>query len=177
MGETIATVGDLAGICGHDGTSWEKILIDASKRLVVAVASVVASDVQMHGYYDGAWQKAPMPWGYCDTVVERNYEPNAAAGINTLASTAVPAGEVHVIQTVYASNLNTNPTAVVLGLKRGATTYSFHREAAPGAGASVENANPIIAKEGDIIVATFTGCVLNDDIILIITGYKVDLDL
>ena len=39
MAEPIATVGDLAGICGHDGTNWEKVLIDASKRLVVAIAA------------------------------------------------------------------------------------------------------------------------------------------
>jgi len=39
MGEPIRTVGDLAGLCGHDGTNWEKVLIDATKRLVVAITA------------------------------------------------------------------------------------------------------------------------------------------
>lgn len=46
MGEPIAEVGYLAGICGHDGDAWEKILIDASRRLVVVVADSGGSDLQ-----------------------------------------------------------------------------------------------------------------------------------
>lgn len=41
VSESIETVGPLAGLCGHDGDNWEKVLIDSSKRLIVAIASIV----------------------------------------------------------------------------------------------------------------------------------------
>lgn len=40
MGEAITTVGDLAGLCGHDGTDWEKVKINASKQLEVEVKTL-----------------------------------------------------------------------------------------------------------------------------------------
>ena len=39
MGEAIAEVGYLAGICAHDGTDWQKLKIDAEGRLEVSVVA------------------------------------------------------------------------------------------------------------------------------------------
>lgn len=46
MGEPIAEVGYLAGICGHKDGAWEKLLRDASNRLIVVVADSGGSDLQ-----------------------------------------------------------------------------------------------------------------------------------
>lgn len=177
MGEPIATVGELAGVCGHDGTSWEKILIDSSKRLVVAIASIVATDAQMHGHIGGAWQKQPLVWGYSDAVAERVVNTNADAGINTLDTTAVPSGEVHYITSVFATDATSAITVTLLSLRRSSVNYNFRRVASPGAGDSVENANPVILKEGDVIRATFQGCTAGDSISLMVSGYRMDIDL
>jgi len=37
MGEAIVEVGDLAGICGNDGTDWLKVLVDADGKLIIEV--------------------------------------------------------------------------------------------------------------------------------------------
>ena len=39
MGEPIAEVGYLAGICAHDGTDWQKLKIDSEGRLEVVVTA------------------------------------------------------------------------------------------------------------------------------------------
>ena len=39
MGEPIAEVGYLAGICGHDGADWQKLKVDADGRLEVSVTA------------------------------------------------------------------------------------------------------------------------------------------
>ena len=39
MGEPIAEVGYLAGICAHDGADWQKLKIDAEGRLEVSVVA------------------------------------------------------------------------------------------------------------------------------------------
>lgn len=188
MAEAIKTVGDLAGICGHDGTSWEKILIDSTKRLVVAIAAFSASlevtqdtpgDLLagIHGYVGGAWQKLPMLWGYSDTISELLEDDNATAGLNTLDTTAVPSGEIHVIHTLYGVNTNNNPTFILMSLVRGGETYFLKRVAGPGAGTSVELAGTIVMEGGDLLRCSIQGCVLNDNIRFAITGYKVDIDL
>jgi hypothetical protein len=37
MGEPIAEVGSLAGLCGHDGTDWIKVLVDSDGKLQIEV--------------------------------------------------------------------------------------------------------------------------------------------
>lgn len=46
MGEPISTVGQLAGICGHDGTEWLKALIDAAGHLQIDIIDSGGSDLQ-----------------------------------------------------------------------------------------------------------------------------------
>lgn len=41
MGEPISTVGDLAGICGHDGTDWIKVKTDSDGKLQIEVDTSV----------------------------------------------------------------------------------------------------------------------------------------
>lgn len=45
MAETISTVGQLAGICGHDGTDWLKALIDAAGHLQVDLVASGGKDL------------------------------------------------------------------------------------------------------------------------------------
>ena len=114
MGEPIAEVGYLAGICGHDGTDWEKVLIDASKRLVVAVAAlsgeveVVQSDpadllVGQHQFDGSAWRKSNLLFGYNDKWAE-NMGGDATGTEWVKNSAVVPAGEIWVLQALSIRN-------------------------------------------------------------------------
>jgi hypothetical protein len=177
MGEPIATVGDLAGICGHDGTNWEKILIDASKRLVVAVASAVANDAQLHGYYDEAWQKAPIPWGFSDVIGSAAYEGDAAAGFNLLTSSTVPAGEVWWCMQAAMVDVTSAVTSMVWKLHRGGTDYQIKRYGNVAAGYTLSPETPVILGPGDYMKYEFRGCTAHDVLFATIAGFKMDLDL
>jgi len=178
MSEPIATVGDLAGICGsEDGTDWEKILIDASRRLVVAVASVVAQDAQMHGHYDGAWQKQPLIFGYGGVIAERESDASAPAGLNTFTTTPVPAGEIHIINTLSAINYNSITTNLHIDMNHDGAFYGFYREPDVAAATMALVNGPIVLDAGDYIRCRFYGVTLNDSLAFDITGYKMDLDL
>lgn len=45
MAEPIATVGKLAGVCGHDGADWQKVGISASDRLQVETEDPSGADL------------------------------------------------------------------------------------------------------------------------------------
>jgi len=177
MAEPIATVGNLAGICGHDGTNWEKILIDASKRLVVAVASAIAQDAQMHGHYNGAWQKQPLIWGYGGVVAEKESLSDAPAGTNTFTTTPVPDGEIHVINTMAAVDYSNGVASIFMDMFHNATYFVLYREATIGAGVVALVNGPIVLDAGDWLRCRFYGVTLNDAISFDITGYKMDVDL
>lgn len=177
MAEPIAEVGYEAGICGHDGTDWEKILIDASKRLVVAVASIVASDVHSHGYYDGAWQKQPLIWSYNDRYQD-DATVTSAAGDNVLDLTAISPGEV--VHVEYISYQHTDAVArKVQGVGRtedGDYCYIFENASA-GAGAVYGVAVGVTLKEGDFFRFIFRSMNADKTLNVWAWGYKMELDL
>lgn len=177
MSETIATVGELAGICGHDGSAWEKILIDSSKRLVVAIASIVAADVQAHGHIGGAWQKQPLIFGYSGVVTERESDSDAAAGLNTFTTTAVPSGEIHVINTMSAINYTSITTALHIDMNHDGSYFSFYRAPNLAAATMALVNGPIVLDAGDYLRCRFYGVTLHDSIAFDITGYRMDIDL
>ena len=178
MSEPIATVGDLAGICGsEDGTDWEKILIDASRRLVVAVASVVAQDAQMHGHVGGGWQKQPLIWGYSGVIAEHKSDPDADAGLNTFTTTPVPAGEVHILNTLAAIDYDSAIGSILIEMNHNGTYFLLYREPSVAAATLSVARGPIVLDVGDYIRCSFYGVTLNDAIAFDITGYKMDLDL
>jgi hypothetical protein len=188
MAEPIAPVGDLAGICGHDGTDWLKVAVDANGYLKVVGGGVagaieVTQDtpgdllVGSHQYDGSNWRKSNLLWGYHEVLLEQVLDTNADAGLNTLDATAVPSGEVHYVTSVYAANNTTNPSVIAMGITRGATTYSFKRVTLPGAGTSVESTNPVVLKQGDKIRVSISGCVAGDTIIMNIFGYIMDIDM
>lgn len=111
-------------------------------------------------------------FGYHDRYAERVSDLNAAAGTNILQGTAVPAGEVWVIQSIRGVNVNSIPTLVELRVQS-ATIMAVLEIATPAAAnESVLWSGAIFIKEADRTSARFEGCVLNDDLYLDIWGYK-----
>ena len=75
MGEPIAGVGYLAGICAHDGTDWQKLKIDSEGRLEV---SVVAG----HEYVDRG-DPAAADFTEADLTMDANWYDLDLSGIIT----------------------------------------------------------------------------------------------
>lgn len=188
MGEPISTVGELAGICGHDGDNWEKILIDASKRLVVAIAAFTATlevtqdtpgDLLtgIHGYISGAWQKQPLQLGYSDVLdVDLG---GTATGTSWSANTgAVPAGEIWIVQFLSARNTTRNPSLIQFYPSRpSGSAFLIGYVASPGVNVPLTvNCNMVFA-EGDVIHLYIGGTQAGDNVDAGIVGYKMDIDL
>lgn len=188
MGEPIATVGDLAGICGHDGTDWEKILIDASKRLVVAIAAFTAAVevtqdtpgdllAGVHGYIAGAWQKQPLAWGISDSVSEAVSDTNLGAGTQTLSTTPIPAGEVHVASAINFRVDSATCTRGQLQIVIGGVSLVILTQASPVAYTWYLKTGEFVLAEDDYIALSMTGLTAGDDAYLRYAGYRMDVDL
>ncbi len=135
-------------------------------------------DVQARnkGWVSGAWQKDPLRVGYSGIQAEQVSNLSAAAGTNTLLSSVVPAGEIWNVQEITALDINTNPTAIYLGLQIGGVDYYLLYLATPGAAIPVNWSGSIIVAPGSYVKAAITGCTLNDDIYLRYSAVRIDTD-
>jgi len=188
MGEIIQTVGPLAGVCGHDGTNWEKILIDASKRLVVAIDAFsatleVTQDtpadllVGTHHYDGTTWRKASLGWGYYDIVSEAVSDTNLPAGASALSGPAVPAGEVWVISCVGAYVNSATITSILLQTIVDSVGVPLLYQTAPVSFQWYVQTGQFILKEGDTVRVYISGATLGDDAYLRYGGYKMKVNL
>ena len=139
-----------------------------------APADLAAS---LHGYIGGAWQKAPLLWGYSGRWEERIILANAVAGGNILTCTAVAGGEVWVLQAASIVNKNSTSGPNQIYLKSTSTYPVLAMTATIAANTSLPWDGAVVLAEGDVVRGEFGGCTLNDDLHLNVWGYKMDIDL
>lgn len=188
MAEGIATVGDLAGICGHDGTDWLKVKTDANGYLYVvgtgtAGAIEVTQDtpgdllVGQHQYDGTNWRKSNLLWGYNDRWAERATNLNATVGTNNLSTTAVPAGYVYWVAAARMLNNTSAITSYRLELLGDGVAVPIELLASPAAAESLLWSGGLPLKEDDVVRAIFYGCVAGDDLYLDVWGYMMKIDM
>lgn len=188
MGEVITSQGQLAGICGHDGSDWEKVLIDASKRLVVAVAALsgnveVIQDTPgdlltgVHHYDGSAWRKSNLLWGYHD-IWDENLGGTATTTSWAKATSTIPSGEVWVLQAISALNATRDPSNISLYITRasGSTVYLASTNT-PGLYRPVLATGNWVLGAGDLAYVYLSGCQADDVILGGIIGYKMDIEM
>ena len=126
--------------------------------------------------WDGTqWRKLGLLLGYYDRLAGKTVNDNAAAGINTIDSATVPAGELWVVQAIAGINLNTEVTKIRLSLIAGSISCGLREDVPPAANWWLPWTGEVVLKEGDKIQASFLGCSAGDDIILSWWGYKVSV--
>ena len=126
--------------------------------------------------WDGSrWRKLGLIFGYYDRLVGQAAYYDATAGNHTLESTAVPTGELWVVQQVSSINMNTAVTKIRLGVTTESTGCGLKDEVPAAADQWVTWGGQITLKEGDKIYVIFYGCNAGDDIILRWWGYKVSV--
>ncbi|NIP56244.1 MAG: hypothetical protein GWN77_09460 [Gammaproteobacteria bacterium] len=147
------------------------------EQLTAAVRTLLIEDFTMNkGWISSAWQKDPLRLGYSGKIDEQVSDTSAAAGNNTLSGTDVPSGEIWVIDTVSAVNVNTDPTKISIYINTTTGNVTLAEGWTPGINHFVIALGQFVLHEGDSIDAVFTGCTLNDDIYLRYNGYRVDID-
>jgi hypothetical protein len=252
MAEPIAEYGNLSGVCGHDGTDWIKLQVDADGKLqitvdtsalpsgaataanqatmiaalqlisdlrnalhtvaadeldVVVTESVLPSDaatettlnlirvgqgglleaddlnldasgsagVNQHQYDGSAWRKSNMLFGYNDRYAERVYEPNLAAGANTVYGTTVPDGEVWIVTTFIGQCVGATITILVFGSNNDVYPIPVVVQQPPVTGQWYVWTGTLVLKAGDRIYGYVAGATLGNDLDIRALGYKMNI--
>jgi len=182
-----------------DGADWRPVLVDASGNLVAGLLAgssiaVTQSDdtllkatvalkadqnVQARGYgwVGAAWQKQPLPFGYSAVVSERKISTTLAAGTNSLSTTAVPAGEIHVYTHVsfyYAGTVATVTLTAYLNI--GGSNKELAGVSPPVSSVIYDRQGWFVLAPGDTVQVYCFNATLNDDMALNVAGFRVDID-
>jgi len=188
MGEAIAEVGYLAGLCGRSGTDWLKVQVDSNGYLKVIGAGVagaieVTQDtpddllVGQHQYDGSAWHKSNMLWGYNAWWAESL--GGVATGANYSAnSDTVPEGEVWVCQAISIRNSSRAAANVAFSVYLNGGTRIFINFTAASAQyiPVVLTGTFTLAEDGYINVAV-GGCQVGDVLDGGLIGYKMKLNM
>jgi len=132
-------------------------------------------DKGLWGFDGTQWRKLPLLWGYTGTVQEVVSNEDAAAGLNSLFGTVVPAGEVHVIQNLVAYNIVSGITQIAVGAYKSSLAVYAFSEYATTAGKVYTWTGNMVLKAGDRIFAQFFGCTAGDSIWITLDGYKMSV--
>ncbi len=121
-------------------------------------------------------ERLSIVWDYADSIINESVKnTDTIAGSVAITSTAVPAGEIHVINHIVAFNTVSAVTTCNVYHRSGAANFTLRRVSAPAQNAEIIVATPIVIMGGDDIRAYFIGCILHDNIQLHISGYKLSL--
>lgn len=123
--------------------------------------------------YDGTqWRKLRMLWGYSDRYAEEKTTAAPSDASHNLGTTAVPAGEVWVVESLVAYFVGGTVAAIWGGPNDGSTTARFFYSATVVQNTVYSLLGPYVLKEGDSIIARFVSCVGVTGIYLTVWGYK-----
>lgn len=188
MGESMAEVGYLAGLCGWVSGAWEKLTADASHRLEVAVAAFTASVevtqdtpgdllVGSHHFDGTEWCKSNLLWGFNGRFAEAASDLNPAGGIAVLNFTAVPEGYVYVLQGVAAKNETRAATYLRIAVTGGGDTITVNDAPQTVAGHYDFVSTEITMVKDDLVSISFFGTTAGDDLYAQVWGYKMKIDM
>jgi len=123
--------------------------------------------------WDGTvWRKLPMVWGYSGRWAEHQEDLNATVTYDSLTFTAVPPGEVWVLQAVDAWDVNSDPSRIQFSVTGDGVTTRLQHTLTPGISIPVYWTGTVVLKEGDRVLVGFYGTVAGDDLHANVRGYK-----
>ncbi len=140
--------------------------------LRAALGSVDTDDLQVDvKTYPGSNALGNIPFGYNDRYQERATVSNPSAGPNDKDLTAVPAGEVWVISSIWGKN-DTRTCQIRIKLLLAGFAHWLAVATTSAAGVPLVQLGNFILKEGDYVRITFFDNQLNDTLIWGACGYK-----
>jgi len=117
----------------------------------------------------------PLPsmlWHYYDRYAELKRNSSHPAGSVNLESTAVPTGEVWVVQRAMALNYDSTSTTIDIYFGGIGISFRIDRNPTVGANTKVIIQGPLTLKAGDFLTAVFEGTALNAVCDFSLVGYK-----
>jgi len=123
--------------------------------------------------HDGTrWRKLNLTWGYYDRYVEDLGNLNPGAGAYFKAGTAVPAGEVWVVNAIgFVNATGARGQVNLMGTWGGIICYLFS-QVAPATGVPAIITGQFVLKAGDSVAVQQFGVIAGDDLYAYTLGYK-----
>jgi len=177
MGEPIAEVGYLAGICGHDGTVWVKLVTDGNGYLKVTLPYEEALGARVYNFDGASWRKSNLLWGY-NALLDVNLGGTATGTSYSKSTSAIPSGEIWIVQGASLRNQTRNVTAATIYAYRASGAYLVLADKRPLTqcdAAYFVGATPFMT--GDVIYVAMAGTVSGDEIWANVAGYKMKVNM
>jgi hypothetical protein len=131
---------------------------------------------RLYGYYSGAWQKGPIPFGYSGDKSESVDVASASAGTNILSGSLVPAGEIWVLQAVHAADITNVPSRLYLSVVVNGVVVVLTDVTTLTAGINTTWNGSIVLSEGDRVRSSIFGCTAADVLQMRYHAVRVDID-
>lgn len=128
------------------------------------------------GWISGAWQKDPLRLGYSGKEEEELTIGSASTGTNTMTGTAVPAGEIWILEAVAAVDLTNAPARIMIGAIMGGLATRFHRDENPVAGVDSGWTGQVLLEPGDQVSVQFHGVTSGDSLRARYSARRIDID-
>lgn len=169
-------IDDLRGALDSVATD-ELLTVFHSQDVDVEVKQTTPADLTpgIEGWDGSAWHKLPLLWGYSSIYNESKQDLEAASPNDTLVTTGVAAGHLHVLEVVSAFNNTSLSTSILLAVTSGGISATFLPTYSPAAGYRCVWVGKLVLAEGDTITAFFNGVTAGDDLYMRLHGYKMKI--
>ncbi len=158
-------VDDLRGAL--DSVDTDELVVNVDES---ALPSGAATEASVQGIEDAVPDQL---LGYSNTYRETVSDLSADAGANTLQSSAVPSGKLHIITAITAFDVYNGVTSIDLSVRGIGSSVTVARDAPVAADQSVAYSGYLVMRYPEFIAATFAGVTAADRIYLQIAGHVV----
>ena len=124
------------------------------------------------GWDGSVWRKLPLLFGYSESLAQWIRETNATAVEDTLDLGAVPEGEIWVITSASAHDRDTNVTKIVIYQQTAEGAHPVVEHFPTAAGERAIFSGWLVLPKDDYLYGEYIGTVLNDNIYVSCTGFK-----
>lgn len=148
------------------------------EQLASAVRTLLIEDMTVNkGWISSAWQKDPIRFGPSGIITEAINNTTLSAGSNTLASTAVPSGELHVITNLAVMYSGTvSGVTMTIQMNHDGSGYQIFYQNSITSGQYYDKQGWWVLDASDNIQLIINSATLNDDAYLRLIGFRIDID-
>ena len=150
-----------------------KPLADDSGYIPISIKNWVSSLIAQGYSWNGTqWVKNPIPFGFYDVYAESVSNTSLPAGSSSVSLSAVPAGEVWVINSINAIYISSSITGMWIECRKNSINIVLSQPSTIASGKYFSYTGNCVLKTGDKIFVAVTGATLNDHLTVVAEGYK-----
>ena len=131
---------------------------------------------RLYGWISGQWRAQPMILGFSGIIALDYTFLMEESATKVITGGSVPAGEIWVLQHAMLYDLDSAITSLVISLRRSGYTSPIMSCSSPGINIACYWNGQITMEEGDYLVFTFAGAVVDDQLNAAFWAMRIDID-